>query len=180
MRLLTGFLFALTLMSAPVAHAEVASSSPTSFVLRGEATVTTTPDRAWRALTQPGRWWSSAHTYSGDARRLTLDPRAGGCWCERWGDGQSVEHLRVVAVMENEGVRTLRTVGGLGPLQAMGVSGVLTFTVAPDASGAKVAIEYRVSGEPGLGLDQIAAPVDSVLMEQFGRLSRFIATGTPD
>lgn len=82
--------------------------------------------------------------------------------------------------MENEGVRTLRTVGGLGPLQAMGVSGVLTFTVAPDASGAKVTIEYRVSGEPGLGLDQIAAPVDSVLMEQFGRLSRFIATGTPD
>ena len=114
------------------------------------------------------------------ASALGLDPRAGGCWCERWSDGQSVEHLRVVAVMENEGVRTLRTVGGLGPLQAMGVSGVLTFTVAPDASGAKVAIEYRVSGEPGLGLDQFAAPVDSVLMEQFGRLSRFIATGTPD
>ena len=88
--------------------------------------------------------------------------------------------MRVVAVMESEGVRTLRTVGGLGPLQAMGVTGVLTFTVAPDASGAKISVEYRVSGEPGLGLENIAAPVDSVLMEQFGRLSRFIATGTPD
>lgn len=150
MRLLTGFLFALTLMSAAVAHAEVASSSPTSFVLRGEATVTTTPDRAWRALTQPGRWWSSAHTYSGDARRLTLDPRAGGCWCERWSDGQSVEHLRVVAVMENEGVRTLRTVGGLGPLQAMGVSGVLTFTVAPDASGRKSRSNIAYQANPAL------------------------------
>ena len=180
MRLLAAFLFAMTLMTTAAARAEVVSSSPTAFVLRSEATVTTTPDRAWRALTQPSRWWSSAHTYSGDARRLTLDPRAGGCWCERWGDGQSVEHMRVVAVLENEGVRTLRMVGGLGPLQAMGVSGVLTFTVAPDASGAKITIEYRVSGEPGLGLDQIATPVDSVLMEQFGRLSRYIALGTPD
>jgi len=180
MRFIAAFVFALTLMSAGVAGAEIVSSSPTSFILRGEATVTATPDRAWRALTQPGRWWNSEHTYSGDARRLTLDPRAGGCWCERWGDGQSVEHMRVVAVLENDGVRTLRMAGGLGPLQAMGVSGVLTFTIAPDASGAKITIEYRVSGEPGLGLDQIAAPVDSVLMEQFGRLSRYIALGTPD
>lgn len=180
MRLFAAFVFALALMPAGAARAEVASSSPTSFVLRGETTVTATPDRAWRALTRPGRWWSSAHTYSGDARRLMLDPRAGGCWCERWGDGQSVEHMRVVAVTENGGGRTLRMVGGLGPLQAMGASGVLTFTIAPDASGTKVTIEYRVSGESGLGLDQIAAPVDGVLMEQFGRLSRYIASGTPD
>jgi hypothetical protein len=111
---------------------------------------------------------------------MRLDARAGGCWCERWGDGQSVEHARVVLVMEHEGVRTLRVVGGLGPLQEMGVSGVLTFTVAPDASGAKITMTYRVSGDPDLGLDQVAPLVDMVLLEQFQRLERYTASGTPD
>src|SRR5690606_36932355 len=125
-----------------------------------ETDVAATPDQAWRALTRLPRWWGSAHTYSGDARRLIFEPRAGGCWCERWGEGQSVEHARVVLVMEHEGVRTLRAVGGLGPLQGLGATGILTFTVAPHASGAKITMTYRVSGDPGLDLDQFAPLVD--------------------
>jgi hypothetical protein len=62
----------------------------------------------------------------------------------------------------------------------MGVSGVLTFTVAALAGGAKLTMTYRVAGEAGLRLDQIAAPVDGVLMEQFGRLTRYSASGSPD
>jgi len=83
-------------------------------------------------------------------------------------------------VMEHEGVRTLRAVGGLGPLQDMGVSGVLTFTIAPDASGAKITMTYRVAGDPGLALDQAAPLVDMVLLEQFQRLARYTASGSPD
>lgn len=165
---------------APAARAEVTAAGPGSFVIEAEAEVAATPAQAWRALGRIERWWSPAHTYSGDARNLSLAPRAGGCWCERWGDGQSVEHARVVLVMEHEGVRTLRAVGGLGPLQDMGVAGVLTFTVAPLASGAKITMTYRVTGDPGLNLDQIAPLVDGVLMEQFGRLSRFSASGSPN
>lgn len=171
--------FGFLLLATP-AQGEVASAGPGSFVIQAEAMATASPAQAWRALTRVERWWSSAHTYSGDARRLSLDPRAGGCWCERWGGGQSVEHMRVVLATERDGVRTLRTVGGLGPLQEMGVSGVLTFSVAPDAGGAKITMTYRVSGDPGLGLDQIAPLVDMVLMEQFGRLSRYIVSGSPD
>ncbi|HYD86529.1 MAG TPA: hypothetical protein VEA80_03575 [Vitreimonas sp.] len=162
------------------ARAEVASASSAAFLIEAEADVAASPEKAWRDLTRLNRWWSSSHTYSGDARRMTLEPRAGGCWCERWGDGQSVEHGRVALVMEHEGVRTLRLVGGLGPLQELGVSGVLTFTVAPHASGAKITMSYRVSGEPGLNLDRLAPLVDQVLMEQFGRLSRYTASGSPD
>jgi uncharacterized protein YndB with AHSA1/START domain len=172
-------LIALVCIAAP-ARADVASVSPTGFVIQAEADVSASPAETWRRLTRIERWWGSAHTYSGDARRLSLDPRAGGCWCERWGDGQSIEHMRVVLVMENEGVRTLRAVGGLGPLQEMGVNGVLTFTVAPHASGAKITMTYRVAGDAALGLDQIAPEVDGVLLEQFGRLSRYSTTGSPE
>lgn len=170
----------LALLTASPARAEVVSAASTGFVIQAEAEVAAAPDRLWRDLTRIERWWGGEHTYSGDARRLRLEPRAGGCWCERWGDGQSVEHARVVLVMERDGVRTLRAVGGLGPLQEMGVSGVLTFTVAPHANGAKLTMIYRVAGDAGLNLNQLAPLVDMVLMEQFGRLSRYSASGSPD
>lgn len=168
------------LLWAGAAAAEVANAGPGGFTIRAEATVAAAPERVWRALVRPGQWWSSAHTYSGDARRMSLNPTAGGCWCERWGDGQSVEHGRVVLAMEHEGVRTLRINGALGPLQEMGASGVLTYTVAPDSAGTKITVTYRVTGDTGLGLEGIAPLVDTVIMEQFGRLARFSASGAAE
>jgi hypothetical protein len=109
---------------------------------------------------------------------MQVELRAGGCWCERWGD-QSVEHGRVLLVLEHEGVRTLRFDAPLGPLQEMAVNAVLTFTVAPDPAGAKIHMTYRASGDPSLTLDQLAPVVDNVLLEQFGRLSRYSSTGSP-
>ena len=180
MRLAISLLFAAALLAPLPAAADVASSSSSSFVIQAEADVAAAPEHVWRALPRIDRWWNSSHTYSGDARRLSLAPRAGGCWCERWASGQSVEHGRVVLVMEHEGVRTLRILGGVGPLQELGVSGVLTFTVAPDPAGAKITMVYRVAGDPGLELAALAPLVDAVLMEQFGRLARFSASGSPD
>ncbi len=178
----TALLIAIfSIVFAPLsARADVTSASPGGFVLEAEAVVATTPENAWRALGRLPRWWNGSHTYSGDASRLSFDMRAGGCWCERWGGGQSVEHGRVVLVMEHEGVRTLRLNAALGPLQSMGVTGVLTYTVAPHPNGAKITMTYRVSGDPSLSLDQAAPLVDQVMMEQFGRLSRFSTAGSPD
>lgn len=167
-------------VAAGPARAEVASATPNGFVIQAETEAPATPERAWRALGQLGRWWNNEHTYSGNGRRMQVDLRAGGCWCERWGDGQSVEHGRVVLLMEHGGVRTLRFNAPLGPLQDMAVNGVLTFTVAPHANGAKITMTYRVSGDPALRLDQMAPLVDGVLMEQFGRLSRYSASGSPE
>jgi uncharacterized protein YndB with AHSA1/START domain len=179
MRLVFAAVVLAVFFAALPARAEVASATPNGFLIQAEAEVATTPERAWRALGQVGRWWNSEHTYSGDGRRMQVDLRAGGCWCERWGDGQSVEHGRVVLVMQHEDVRTLRFNAPLGPLQELAVNGALTFTVAPHPNGAKITMTYRVSGDPALGLDQIAPLVDGVLMEQFGRLSRYSASGSP-
>jgi len=180
MRLFSIAFATAALLATPLARAEVTASSPSSFTIHSEADVASLPQEAWRDLTRIDRWWNSAHTYSGDASNLRLDARAGGCWCERWGNGQSVEHMRVVAVIEHEGTRTLRLIGGLGPLQEMGVTGVMTFTVAPLPNGAKITMDYSVSGDSGRALNSIATPVDSVLMEQFGRLTRYTGSGTPD
>jgi uncharacterized protein YndB with AHSA1/START domain len=165
---------------APSARAELAAASSGAFLVQAQTQVAAPPDRVWRALTRVNQWWGDEHTYSGDGGRMSLDARAGGCWCEQWGRGQSVEHGRVILAMEREGVRTLRIAAGLGPLQETGAVGILTFTVAPHASGASITMSYRVTGDPGLGLDQIAPLVDMVLLEQFGRLGRYSATGSPD
>ncbi len=167
------------LAAAPPARADVTAASPGGFMIEAEAQTTATPERAWRALSQLGRWWNGEHTYSGDARRMRLDPRAGGCWCETWGNGQSVEHGRVVLVMERDGVRTVRLAAALGPLQELAVDGALTFTIAPHADGAKITMTYRVSGDSSAQLDQLAPLVDMVMMEQFGRLIRYSSSGSP-
>jgi len=148
------------------------------FVLHAEQTVPAAPDRAWSALTRLGDWWNSEHTYSGNAHNLRLDPRAGGCWCEQWREG-SVQHGRVLLVMNHDGVRTLRVDAPLGPLQEMAVNAVLTFTVAPDPAGAKIEMTYRVSGDASLGLDQVGPGVNAVIMEQYGRLIRLVTSGSP-
>lgn len=175
------FFFALALaiaaFAAPAAQAEVVHAAPGAAAFHAQAETNAAPDRVWRALVDVGHWWSGEHSYSGDARNFHLDPRAGGCWCERWAHGQ-VEHMRVVMAMEHEGQRTLRLSGGLGPLQEMGVNGVLTFTIAPHGAGSIMTMDYRVSGDPSLALDQIAPGVDGVLTEQFARLVRYTGTGS--
>lgn len=178
MRMLLAALAALFVTIAP-ARADVAETSAGAFLLRAESEVAAAPDQVWRHLTQPGRWWSDSHTYSGDAQRMRVDLRAGGCWCERWNGGE-VEHGRVALIMTHEGVRTLRFHAALGPLQELGAQGVLTFTIAPHENGAQVTMTYRVSGDAELGLNEMAPLVDAVLMEQFGRLIRLSATGSPD
>jgi len=82
--------------------------------------------------------------------------------------------------MAHEGVRTLRIAAALGPLQSMGATSVLTYTVEPHPNGAKITMNYRVSGDASLALDQVAPIVDQVMMEQFSRLIRFSSSGSPE
>ena len=169
----------VTLMAPAQVSADVVSATPSAFVLRAERVVQAPPDRTWAGLVRVGSWWNAEHSSSRVAHNLSLDPRAGGCWCERWRDG-SVEHGRVIMAMSREGVRTLRLAAPLGPLQSMGVTAILTFVVTPDTAGAKILMTYRVSGDPSLGLDQVGPGVNEVMMEQYERLIRFVTSGSPD
>jgi uncharacterized protein YndB with AHSA1/START domain len=144
-------------------------------LLSYQAGVRAAPAAVYTAIGKIGEWWSSEHTYSGDARNLTLEVRAGGCFCERWAAG-SVEHGRVILARANE---TVRFEGALGPLQDMAVSAVMTFQLAPAGEGTRVTVTYRVGGNASHGLDKLAPIVDQVVGEQVTRLVRFVDGPSP-
>lgn len=158
---------ALALLAMSPAAAEVTATTETSFTVTQKVTVAAPAAKVWAKLIAPSAWWSSAHTWSGSAANLSLDPRVGGCWCEKLPDGGGVEHMRVVFFQPN---RMLRLSGTLGPLQSFPASGVMTVTLTPAADGKSTAVkvDYAVAGAPGLG--QIASPVDGVLGQQVAGL----------
>src|SRR6187399_2647116 len=111
---------------ASPAAAEVSASSDTGFVSHNVAEVAASPATAWARLSLPGRWWSSEHTYSGDAANMSIEPVAGGCFCETIPAANGVpagqvEHMRVLYV--DPRTRTMRLGGGLGPLQSEALTG---------------------------------------------------------
>lgn len=156
------------------AHGESSNVSAHGFTSQFREEIKATPADAWQAVLQLPRWWSSRHTYSGQASNLQLDAHAGGCWCERWGEGQSVQHGQVVLVLPG---RMLRIVGGLGPLQDMPVHGVLTLATGTAEGKTMLRMTYRVGGPPDIGLEKLAPIVDQVIGEQYGRLKALIETG---
>jgi hypothetical protein len=157
------------------ALADVVEAAPNGFLVRFESTVNATPEKAYAAVTEVGNWWNMEHSYSGDGKMMTLDARAGGCFCEKL-PGGSVEHMRVVFALPGN---TLRMVGALGPLQARGVAGSMTWRFVASAGGTKVEMTYMVGGFMPGGLDKVAGPVDGMLGDTFARAKRYIETGKP-
>jgi uncharacterized protein YndB with AHSA1/START domain len=168
---------ALGLGLASPAGAAVVDAQRNGFEVREEAEVAAPPARVYAALGQIGQWWLGEHSYSGDARNLSLDLKAGGCFCERLKDGGSARHLGVILVQPNA---LVRLEGALGPLATTGGSGHLTITLIPKGAGTDVVLTYDFGGYAMDDMDQWAAPVDAVLGAQLGRLKRYIETGKPD
>ncbi|MCW3836300.1 SRPBCC domain-containing protein [Sphingomonas canadensis] len=154
------------LAPAAPAAAEVTASSDTAFTVEYRIALAASPAKVWETITLPGAWWEGEHTYSGSSANMTLDPRAGGCWCEKTKDDGSVEHMRVLYAQP---LAMLRLQGGLGPLQAMPVTGVLSYELKPAGEGTELTIVYSVSGAGG-GLAGLATVVDEVLALQWTRL----------
>lgn len=166
---------AWTLLACPVA-AEVADRSPAGFEVVETATIAAPPAQVWAALVKPELWWDSRHTYSGDARNLSLDP-GGGCFCEKLPGG----YVRHMTVTYTDGRSTLRMSGGLGPLQMTGAAGSLTVTLKPAGASTEIRLSYDVGGYAKGGLAETwAAPVDLVLGQQLARLKKQVETGRPD
>lgn len=123
-----------------------------------------------------GDWWSGSHTYSGHASRLSIDENHDGL-VERLPDGGFVRHMQIVFWQPG---KTLRMVGGLGPLQAMGVSGAMTISLREKEGQTQLQLEYTVSGFSPTGFENIARAVDSVLVQQLDRFKRYCKTGSPE
>jgi uncharacterized protein YndB with AHSA1/START domain len=166
---LASLMFALGVVGP--AAAEVKSAAPNGFEVATTLMIAAPPDRVYSAFGEIGRWWSSSHTFSRDSANLSLELRAGACFCERLKDGGSVAHMLVVYAAPGAGLR-LR--GALGPLQVEGVDGALSWTLKPAEGGTSVSQSYVVGGYIRGGMEPWAPRIDRVLDEQLQRLKSFV------
>ena len=147
--------------------AEVLEAKDDTFYLEVVREVGATPAQAYDQFIRIGEWWNASHTWFGDSGNLSIEPVAGGCFCERSGE-RSAMHMRVSFV--EPGAR-MHLLGGLGPLQGMGLQGAMVWSFEPtDSGGTRIMHSYRVTGHASAGLRELAPIVDRVQTDQVDRL----------
>ena len=157
-------------LASPV-RSEIKDASPSGFTIENSIVVPVDAAAAWQALIgNVDSWWPKDHTWWGADSKLTIDARAGGCFCELGNDRQA-QHLQVVFV---DPPKLLRMTGGLGPLQGMGLSGVLEWRFAAMANGTRITLWYRAGGYTPDDLRKFAAVVDRVQASQLGGLGDYL------
>ena len=155
----------------------VSDVAANGFTVQIDTHIAAPPDKVYAALIEPARWWSSDHTFSGDAKNLHLEAKAGGCWCETLPNGGSVAHLMVVYIDPG---KALRLRGALGPFQGLGVSGALTWKLKPAADGTDLSLTYALGGYNKDGFAELSRAGDGVLTAQVGRLKKLLESRSPD
>jgi hypothetical protein len=173
-RLILGVILAALLPATALCKVEDSASN--GFTIKQSYTVAAAPEEAYRRLIRVGEWWNSQHTFSGDAHNLTIEERPMGCWCEKLPGGGAVRHMELVFMAPG---KTLRFVGGLGPLQAMAATGAFTVQFTAAEGGTRVDVTYAVTGYSATGLHTLAPIVDTVFTEQFTRFKNYVEKGNP-
>ena len=169
-------IFFCAMLAAPL-RADVTETSATGFSVRNIAAINASPASVYAALTDKiSGWWDPAHTFSHDAGNLTLDPRPGGCFCERLPDGGGVQHMTVLYASPG---KLLRLSGAIGPLQEAAVTGTMTWSLSQATGGTTVEMVYTVGGFRVGGFRDLPTVVDGVLRGQLARLKAFVETGRP-
>ena len=161
----------LVMLTPSFAAADVVDKSAAGFTVKTVVSIAAPSDRVYEALLRVGEWWDPRHTFSGDARNLRIDAKAGGCFCETLAGGGSVQHGLVVFAQPGT---TLRVNGALGPLQESGTTGSLTWALEKSGNGTMLTMTYVAGGYMAGGLDQLASSVDAVLATQVRRLKAHV------
>jgi len=165
-------LFALPFFVAAPASAEVVGASPNGFEVQEVVNLVVPQPSAYAAFGQVGQWWNKAHTYSGDAARMSLQLRPGGCLCEPLDGGGGIEHMRVTYLKPGE---QIVLTGSLGPLLYQATAGVMDVKFERIAGGTRVTMNYRAAGFARSDGDRLAPLVDQVLAEQMKRYRAYAA-----
>jgi uncharacterized protein YndB with AHSA1/START domain len=165
---------ALAALACSRASAAVVNVGPSGFELKQTVHIAASPDKVYVALIQPKLWWDSDHTFSGSAANLSLDPRAGGCFCEALPNGGSVQHEVVVQAAPGQ-MLVMR--GALGPFQRRGVEGALSFALKPSAGGVDLTMTNDLGGYMSEGFADWASQADAMLAQQMARLKLYVETG---
>ena len=167
----------LILMMSGAAAQSAPEISPNGFLVKFDVSINAPAAKVYDAsIGQVGSWWNPEHTYSHDAKNLSIDARPGGCFCEKLPNGGGIEHLHVVYVAPSQVVRFS---GALGPLQASGVAGSMTWKLTGGRGNTLLELSYSVGGFIPGGFEKMAPAVEAMLREQLDRLKLFVETGKP-
>ena len=159
------------------ATAAVADASANGFTVKVTLRVQAPPDDVYRRIIRNvGDWWNPSHTFSGSSRNLIIEERAMGCFCEKLPNHGAVRHMEVLYFAPGE---RLKLSGALGPLQSMAAAGTMDIQLSASEGATKLDVTYAVTGYLPAGMNTWAAPVDSVITEQFTRLKNYTERGDP-
>ncbi|HUP05031.1 MAG TPA: SRPBCC domain-containing protein [Bryobacteraceae bacterium] len=173
----TRLAFAACLISAGlgVAPAEVLDSAPSGFTVKSTVAIQAPPDAVYGAfLRHIGEWWDSVHTFSGDARNLSIEEKPMGCFCEQLPQQGAARHMEILRLAPG---KTMVLSGALGPMQTMAAAATLTIQLSAAAGGTALEATYAVAGYSPAGLNTLAPAVDQVLNQQFARLKEYVEHG---
>lgn len=166
-------LFAFILLcTVKPAFAKVIYVADNGFAVENSVTISKSPEQVWQALIYNiDDWWPKDHSWWGADGRFSIDPVAGGCFCEVAGK-RSAEHMRISFV---EPSKLLRMTGGLGPLQGMGMFGALDWKFETEGSGTTITLTYKANGYLEGGFDSLAPIVEKVQGMQLQGLADFLS-----
>jgi len=176
-RILPWSLMLCALACMPV-RAAVVDAAANGFTVENTREVPVDAATAWKALVEDvDRWWPKDHTWWGKASRLSIDPHAGGCFCERRLDNRG-EALHMTVAFVDPG-KLLRMTGGLGPLQGMGLTGALEWRFVENDGKTRITLWYRAGGYTPDGVQAFAPVVDQVMAGQLDGLAVLLGAAAP-
>ena len=160
----------LAIIAGSSAYANVESTGTNGFIVANTVEVAAPASQAWDALvSNVDQWWPKDHSWWNGT--FTIEPQAGGCFCEVSG-ARSAEHLRVSFVDPEQ--RLVMT-GGLGPLQSMGMYGALDWQFTqPSPEQTTITLRYHVQGFSENGYAELAPVVDKVQAIQLNALANYL------
>ncbi|MFZ6708077.1 hypothetical protein [Undibacterium sp. TC9W] len=173
---------ALLCLTSP-ALAEVINISSNGFQIRHEVLLNIPSEEAYELLVNVSGWWNPSHTYTLNPKNLNIDARPGGCFCEKYPHGGGVQHMSVVHAAPG---KALRMTGALGPMQAHGLAGSMSWDFIPQKPAeagqplSKLVLSYSVGGYMAGGFEKMAPMVNAMLGEQIARYKNFANTGKVD
>lgn len=166
----------LVLACSAALQADVVDSSASGYTVKQSYTIQAAPQDVYKKFFLVGSWWNGQHTFSGDAHNLSIEEKAGGCFCEKMPNGGGVKHLEVMYLSPGKNIVMH---GALGPLQSIAAAGSLVIQLTAADGGTKLDVVYTVTGYLPAGMNTWAAPSDGMLKGQFTRLKAYIEKGDP-
>lgn len=161
----------LLIVLVPILHAETKEIKTAAFQVQQEVVLAAKPEAVYDAATGDiSGWWD--HHMSEHPKKLYIEAKPGGCFCEIFDDaGNGAQHA--VVIYADRG-KLIRFTGPLG-FSGMAIDAVTTYEFLPDPAGAKLRLTVNIVGQ----IDEPTAQAVDAVWHHFlvERLKPYIDSG---